>query len=169
MTTLEQETGIIERLQEKIPKVAVEGFADISHERQLDRIKTEFAATRSMPTLLVVYRGSEFGKPEPTDVVVQDETVMFEILVVGKNLRKHGDMYNWLNAVRLSLIGYRMPGCKKMYAVDAGLVQEEDGTWYYRITFAFHAPVVELDDEETEILLKRIMTEDNLGETTETP
>lgn len=168
MTILEQEAAIIERLRQKIPNVAVEGFADISHERQLDRIR-DHIATRSMATFLVVYRGSEFAKPEPTDIVVQDETAMFDVLVVGKNLRKHGAMYDWLNAIRLALIGYRMPGCTRVYAVEAGLVQEEDGTWYYRIMFALHQPVVELDDEEAQVLLKRITTTDNLGETTETP
>lgn len=168
MSILERENAIIDRLKERIPGVAVEALPDIPAERELDRVK-EYRLMHPVAALLVVYRGSEFAPSESTDIIVQDERVYFDVIVVAKNLHGHGGAYTWLDAARIALTGFRIPGCDKMYPVDSGFVDEKKGTWFYGLTFAFTTPAIEMDEDEQLPLLKRITTIDNFGDTQEVP
>jgi hypothetical protein len=168
MTVLDREDAIIGRLRERITDMAVETFGDVPASRESDRLK-QYRLVNPVGALLVVYRGSEFGEPESTDCIVQEERVFFDVIVVAKDLRGHRGIYSRIDAVRTALTGYRVPDCGRMYPVDIAFVHEAGKTWFYAVTFAFGAIAMETAEDEQAPLLKRVTTVDNHGTTTEVP
>lgn len=154
MTIAEIEQAIIERLKAKVQGVLVEGFPEKPY---------EFNLLHSKGALLVRYVGSRFSEPEATDLIVQTRRIEFEVVVVMRHLRTHEGAYSYLDAVRIALTGYKIPGCSKMYPVREEFISEEAGIWQYAITFAMTAPAFEIDEAEQPVLLRKITTIDGYG------
>lgn len=156
MTIAEIEQAIIERLMAKIQGLLIEGFPEKPSEYKLMHPKG---------ALLVSYAGSTFSEPKSTDIVSQDRKVEFDIAVIMRHLRNHEGVYAYLEAVRIALTGYRIPGCGKMYPTREEFLDESDGIWQYRMTFAMTMPAIEIDEEEQAALLRKITAVSDYGET----
>lgn len=168
MTLRDQEQAIMTRLRDRIPGAIVDGVADVPAGHVLDRVK-EYRLAGAKPALLVIYRGSEFSPPSAPDVIVQTETVFWDVIVAAKHLTTHRGTYAWIDAVKAALTGFAIPGCTKMYPVETGFIDEKDKTWFWGITFAASLPAIEIADDEDLPLLTRITTVDNYGDIQEVP
>lgn len=157
MTILEIEREIIARLKEKIQNVAIEAFPEKP---------AEFRLIHPKGALLVHYAGSDFLEPKTTDIVYQERRVQFAVTVVMRHLRTHEGAYAYLDAVRIALAGFQLPGCTKMYPVKEEFIGEENGIWQYGIAFVIKMPALEVGENEQAVLLKKITTIDQLNEET---
>ncbi len=156
MTIADIEQAIIDRLKAKITGLAIEGFPEKQSEYKLMHPKG---------ALLVSYAGSTFSEPKPTDIVFQERKVEFDITVAMRHLRDHEGAYAHLDAVRITLTGYRIAGCSKMHPTKEEFLNEDAGIWQYRMTFAMTMPAIEIDEDEQLPLLTKITTVDDYGET----
>lgn len=156
MTIAEVETAIIGKLRSGIEDVAVEPFPDKP---------SEYALIHPKGALLVSFSGSTFSDPKPTEVIVQDRRMEFDVTVATKNLRTHTGAYALLEAARVTLTGYQIPGASKIYPRREGFISEKSGTWQYGIRFALTTPAMEMDEDEQLVLLKQITAVSAYGDT----
>lgn len=123
ITNIEQ--AIIGKLKADIQGVQIEAYPDKP---------AEYKLLHARGALLVRYAGSDFSPPLPTDIVVQNRDVDFDIAVVMRHLTGHDGIYEMLDRVRESLTGYQPIGCSKMYPVSEKFVSEENGIWQYAVS-----------------------------------
>jgi phage gp37-like protein len=150
----EIEDALIARLKSKVPQLQVDSFPDKP---------SEFRLLHPKGAILVRYQGSKYSEPQTMGAVVQGRAVEFDIILVMRNLRDHAGIYAHLDAVRLALTGYRVPGCEKFYLTREEFIDETDGIWQYGIRVATELPNVELPEDEVLPLLKKATATDQYG------
>lgn len=139
------ENAIVAQLRALIGSVEVAHYPDRPESYRL---------THRVGAALVVFRGSEYGKPLASDEIVQKRTLRFEVDLVMRDLGwgYGGDLsggapgaYAMLEAVRAALTGFAPPGCKKAYPVREGFVARDPqgGVWIYQMTFELPTLAVE--------------------------
>jgi len=153
MEITEIESAIIERLKSKITDLLVEGYPDDPESYKLLHPKG---------ALLVRYSNSTYSDPDSMGVVSQDRKMEFEVNVVARNLKNRKDKearagaYEYLEAVRYALAGFKISGINKMFPTRDGFVKEEGGIWVYAMAFATSTVAVEIEEEELLPLLTRV-------------
>lgn len=150
----EIENSIIDRLKAKIQGLLVEAFPEKPSEYKLLHPKG---------ALLVSFSGSVFSDPQPTDVIVQDRKMEFDVTIATRDLRGHKGAYTFLEAARIALTGYQIAGCSKIYPRREGFISEANKTWQYGIRFALTMPAIEMDEDEQLVLLTKIAAVDDYG------
>ena len=151
------ERAIIDRLKSRLPDVLVEPFPDNP---------AEYRLTHPKGAVLVSFSGSTFSAPDATDVIVQDRKMEFDVTVATKNLRAQGahqGAYVLLEATRIALTGYKIPGYTRIYPKRDGFIAEAGGTWQYGVRFALTAPAIEMEEDEQLVLLTKITAVDDYG------
>ncbi len=134
LTIAEAQDAILQRLRDRIDGVAVDAYPDRPETYQLKH---------AAGALLVRYAGSRFTEPEPTDVIVQTQTVMVDVVTVVRNLRDHAGLLDLLHAVRTALTGLRIPGASACWPVKEEFQDYVDGVWQYATTFELGVPHTE--------------------------
>lgn len=160
MTIAEIETALAARIADKLPALAAEEFP----ERPDD-----YRFSHNLGVALVRYSGTTFHEVRDIGVIFQESQVEFEIVLIMKRLRGGSGLYNYLDAVRLALTGYRIPGTAKFWPVKTADPIQEQGIWQCSTTFATIIPAVEVPDDEVLPLLKQLTTSDNFGDVTTIP
>ncbi len=109
-------------------------------------------------TVLVRFEGGEFGDLIATDEVVQECKLKYRIGVLARGLGwsdaagiSPQGAYNMLWACLLILLGYEVPGARKIYAEHAEFIRRdrEGGIWIYALDIIAPTLVVEQSDAET--------------------
>ncbi len=159
MTIQDIENAIIGRLKLKITKLHIQGFTQKA---------VEFAMKHPVGALLVTFKGSNFKAPSRTlGIICQERKVKYGIILMTKNLRVqdsgHIGAYEILDAVRICLTGFQIPGCSKMYPTVEDFIAEKDGVWQYGVIFEMTTENVEALEDEEAILLNKITTIDHLS------
>jgi len=140
-----------DRLKSQVPGVAVELYPDNPATWRMNHPRA---------ALLVDYRGSKYADVLDTGIVAQERTVSIGISVVARTLHDAYGALALVDAVRLALLGQRLPDCRKL-ALDAErFVSQEAGIWIYELTFAAESLVVEDADGDTGPALTRVTTND---------
>lgn len=162
------EDAIIDRLKARTDgRILVEPYPEAPE---------SYEPTHPVGALLVRYSDGDYTKSIDSWAVVQDRDMMFEVTLAMWSLRgRQGGIYLYLEAVRQILTGFKAPHCtNKMTPVSEGYVSRAAGAknktkrlWQYQITFRTVTLNIEIPDEESNPLLKRITANDNLGNTTE--
>jgi hypothetical protein len=98
---------------------------------------------------LVAYRGSRFGEPRITDVVVQEQTAEFEVNLAVRNLKGQQGAYVLLESIRATLTGSRLNGAGPLYPTGEHFIKVEEFIWEYFATFACSWPAVQVITEPT--------------------
>lgn len=146
------EASIVERLRATVTGVEVASFPDRPE---------GWRQTHRVGSILVAYRGAGYGQHRDTGFVIQDRRCEFDIHVVARDLGRHQGAYAFLEAVRVALTGWRVPGCSKMAPTRERFIGRNDGVWTYAITFAVVAPALEMTDDEAAPLLTRLVLADD--------
>lgn len=141
LDTVEQ--AIVKQLAANVPLgVIVEGFpADLKNYRKRG----------AAGTVLVRYAGDRYGERLSTEAISQWRTQQWDVLIVSRNLGwKYGGVgdqgigaYGLTEIVRLALLGFRIPGFKKAYAINGNFDDYEAPYWSYVNRYAFETLVVE--------------------------
>lgn len=152
-TTLQMIDAVVERLRTKLPALAVEYFPEQP---------TDYRLNHSRGALLVSYPGSQFGDTVDAAIIAQPRTVKLSITVILRQLNGRGGAVDVLDLVRLALVGFRLPDCRKMRAVSEKFLGESAGLWQYAADFAAEAMQV----EDAEGTVGPLLTEVTYEETT---
>lgn len=151
-TTLQVIDAVVKRLAVKLPHLAVEYFPDKPSEYRLNHPKG---------ALLVSYLGSQFDKTVDVAYVAQPRTVKLSVTVVLRQLNGKGGAVDVVDLVRAALVGFRLPDCRKVWAVSEKFLGETAGLWQYAVDVASEAMLVEDADVNTETPLTEVTYEED--------
>ena len=140
-TTLQIIDAVVARLKVKLPQLAVEYFPDRPAEYRLNH---------PGGALLVSYLGSQFDTTVDVTYVAQPRTVKLSVTVILRQLNGKGGAVDVVDAVRLAMVGFRPPDCRKVWAVSEKFLGETAGLWQYAVDVASEAMLVEDADVHTE-------------------
>jgi hypothetical protein len=133
--TLQIIDAVKARLATLLPGLAVEYFPERPDEYRLNHPKG---------ALLVSYLGGQFGETVDTEFIVQDRTVKLTVTVVLRQLNGKSGAIDVLDSVRLALVGFKPPHCrKKIRALSEKFLGESAGLWQYAVDVATEAMQVE--------------------------
>jgi hypothetical protein len=139
-----------DRLKSQVPGVAVELYPENPGAWRLNHPKA---------ALLVDYRGSRYGEVVDTGIVAQGRELSIGISVVARTLH---DAYGALaitDAVRLALLGRRLPDCRKLRLASERFVSQEAGNWIYELMFSAESLAVEDAEGDSGPALMRIVAD----------
>jgi hypothetical protein len=149
--TIEQyegyENAIIERIQRDGVDVSALPHVDVLNEAlQTDR-----------PQLFVIYNGSDYAEPEELALIVQAETMHFEIFICSRNRQGEAGVFDLYRHITTRLLGYKPAGARTKIAFNNfKYVSGLQNNWQYALTFSFTGYAVEQPDEEAYTLIKDI-------------
>jgi len=126
------ENAIIERLQQEIAGIKVEGFPDNA---------TQYNFTHPIAAILVVYEGSDFTASRVLDHINQIQILKFSCVLISRGLhatQAHRGAYTYLDQIRESLTGFQITGFSKMQPTNEEFIGEDNGIWSFSITFSFN-------------------------------
>lgn len=142
--------AVAERMKAQVPGVGVELYPENPAAWRLNHPRA---------ALLVDYRGSKYGEPADTGIVAQGRELSIGISVVARTLH---DAYGALaitDAVRLALLGFRLPDCQKARLESERFVAQEAGNWIYELVFSAASLAVEDADGDAGPVLTRIVAD----------
>jgi hypothetical protein len=142
--------AVADRLKAEVPGVAVELYPENPSAWRLNHPRA---------ALLVDYRGSDYGHVVDTGIVAQGREIRLGLSVVARTLH---DAYGALvltDAVRLALLGQRLPDCRALRLVSERFVSQEAGLWIYELVFAAESLVVEDAEGDVGPALTRVMVD----------
>lgn len=151
-TTLQIIDAVVGRLRVKIPQLVVEYFPDRPAEYRLNHPKG---------ALLVSYLGSQFDTTVDVTHIAQPRTVKLSVTVILRQLNGKGGAVDVVDAVRLALVGFRPPDCRKVWALSEKFLGETAGLWQYAVDVATESMLVEDADVNTETPLTQVTYEEN--------
>ena len=118
--------------------------------------------------VLVSYASSRFGETKAMgDVVVQQETMSFDVTILARSLRDRLGIYPLMRGAKLALLGYRPPHCDALVLKNSQCLDREDMVWIWSLTFETTTLTVSDPGSETLPLLQRITLDNNLTESEE--
>lgn len=136
-TIMALEQGIVERLRAYITQLAIESFPD---DPGAYRLRHQRGA------LLVGYRGADYGGRLDVELVDQERTLSFDIVVLARGLGSHGGAYEHIEAARFALAGYAVPGFDPIVCRRERFLGHADGVWTFALTVAARTIATEIDD-----------------------
>lgn len=135
----EAERAIHDRLRRRVPTLAVESFPDDPEAYQLKH---------KVGALLVGYAGAKYGPVRDIDATAQERLLSFTIVVIARSLTSHDSATLYMEAVRLALAGYRIPGFGKIAMGGEQFLGAKGGQWMFGVTVRLTTMSVELPDED---------------------
>lgn len=142
--------AVADRLKAQVPGVGVELYPENPNAWRLNHPRA---------ALLVDYRGSKYGETVDTGIVAQGRELSVGVSVVARTLH---DAYGALaitDAVRLALLGFRLPDCRKARLESERFVAQEAGNWIYELVFSAESLAVEDAEGDTGPALTRIVAD----------
>ncbi|MBS9780872.1 MAG: Gp37 family protein [Gammaproteobacteria bacterium] len=134
MKTLPIIKDIETRLQQALPDFAVELFPEHPEKYRLNHANG---------AVLIAYHGSDYGEPKATDIAHQQRVIQWRLTVITRSQHNDFGSLAALDAIRLSLLGYRPPHCDKLYLSKEQFDGEDAGLWQYGVSLYCHTQAVE--------------------------
>lgn len=101
----------------------------------------DYVFSHPVGVCLVRFHESPYEKPRATDYVIQNRDLLFEVVLMVRNLRKHQGLYPALEATRAVLQGFRVPKSRgPAHMVSERFLEQKDGVWKYAVLI--NVPVV---------------------------
>ena len=149
-------SAVVNRLTAALPELSVEFYPDNPAQYQLNH---------PIGAVLVRYPGSKYSKSLDTELPVLARTLSLEISLVCRSLNGEGGIYDWLEAVRLSLTGYVVPAFEPLTPVSDSFVAEDSGEWHWFFDFVTNTTALPDYPDENLTVLKHISLHDTLYRT----
>lgn len=139
------EVAIVAQLAAQITGIEVAHYPDQPESYRL---------THRVGAALVQYLGSKYGAMLDTAVIIQERVMEFGVTVMMRDLGwSYGaepsgpspGAYSVLEAIRASLTGFRVPGCRQIYPRAEKFIErdKQGGVWIYLITFGLSTVAVQ--------------------------
>ncbi|MBI4835923.1 MAG: hypothetical protein HY817_01550 [Candidatus Abawacabacteria bacterium] len=148
--------SIVRQLQLEFPGFYIDDYV---------KSPKDFYLKHPKGALLVAFKGSTYSANQSTDLIVQERTFNFEIILSMKHLQTDANIQDQLDAVRLALTGFQPKDIEgnlitinKMIPSSDRFIEEENGTWIYGISFSVKASNIEIDrtDYDSLVLLNQV-------------
>lgn len=136
MTVKDIESTIVNKLNQDITDLEVRAFPENTNGYHLKHPKG---------SVLVHYNSARFNKSLFKEVIIQECTLVFDVIAINRNLRGNNGSYETLEAIRESLTGFELPNCEKMFPTQEDFISEDNGIWQYGIRFQMKTKHVEKD------------------------
>lgn len=122
----------------------------------------------SQAGVTIIYAGSEYGLPNSTAQVRQEEKIFIQILIESTFLRGPQGVYSLLTAVKDLLIGFQPNFCNRIQVVKHHTIggeeaQKINNMWAYNVIFQTTGIAVENYTEDLSVILKKITLTDVPG------
>lgn len=153
------ENVIRQRLADSITTLSVESFPD-DFSDYLDKF------SHPQGSVLVTYKGSTFTAPQGMGAIQQKRKVDFSAIIIVR-ASKAEEVYPYIDAVEQVCMGYKIPGCEKIFLTKSNFLDEIFGKFMYEVNFSLNTTQVEDTELQALPLLKKVTIEDNFGEITE--
>jgi len=126
--------AVAARAKALLPALAVEDFpGDAEHYRLL----------HPRGAVLVIYTGSDFGRPSPLLLGVQDRGMKVDLVLQIRNLAKAQGAYEALEVLRKGFTGWEVPGFLPAYPTRDAFRGAQEGVFQYVITIFFPTRVAQ--------------------------
>jgi Gp37 protein. len=145
--------AVVKRLQVKLPWLAVEYFPEKAADYRLNHPRG---------ALLVSYSGSRFEATRDAGFVSQPRGLRLTVTVLMRQLHGRGGAVDVVDGVRLALLGWRAPDCRKTHIASDKFLGEVAGIWQYAVDFTAQSVVVEDTEVDTEKPLTQVTYEESL-------
>ncbi|MBB2778380.1 UNVERIFIED_ORG: hypothetical protein HNP28_003727 [Comamonas terrigena] len=126
--------AVVKRLQVKLPWLAVEYFPEKAADYRLNHPRG---------ALLVSYSGSRYEATRDAGFVSQPRGLRLTVTVLMRQLHGRGGAVDVVDGVRLALLGWRAPDCRKAHIASDKFLGETAGIWQYAVEFTAQSMVVE--------------------------
>lgn len=121
------ENALVARLLEPLKPLVVESFPG---DPQGYRLGSKKGA------VLVVYQGSRRSPSRDRAVIAQERTMLFDLVVMVRDLRSHIGAYPVLKTIDRLVLGFRPAGAAAMWVERDEYIGHDDGVWSYSVTAA---------------------------------
>lgn len=126
--------------------------------------ENEAERKRPKPTdvkFTVIYAGSEYGSPDSTAQISQEEKVFIQILIESTFLYGPKGVYALASLLKKVFTGFKPQGCKrfqvsKHHTIGQPDAEKKDNMWQYQVIFQSTSVHVEDYTEDLTPLLKKI-------------
>lgn len=144
--------AVVKRLQVKLPWLAVEYFPEKAAYYRLNH---------PHGALLVSYSGSRYEATKDTCFVSQPRGLRLTVTVLMRQLHGRGGAVDVVDGVRLALLGWRAPDCRKAHISSDKFLGETAGIWQYAVDLTAQSVVVEDTEVNTEKPLNQVTYEES--------
>lgn len=151
-TTQDILADCVAQLRRKAPQFHAEVFPEAPDDYRLNHPAGAF---------LVAYAGSRYGRVQDTGFVAQERDVVLTITVVCRQLNGRNGAIEALDLVRASLLGYRLPDCRKAQAREDKFLGETAGLWKYALTVSAATMAIEDAEVDTGAPLTQVIYEED--------
>jgi hypothetical protein len=112
---------------------------------------SEFSKTFTKPIVYVVCTNSDYDSPSNLDVIIQEETITFEILLRANTRKGTAGIFAIINDIKSKLLGYRISrGYTKFRLIKNGYIDSTtQNDWNYMISFSTTTKIAEDIPEPT--------------------
>lgn len=93
--------------------------------------------------VLVLYTGSDFGRPSPLALSAQDRGMKVDLVLQIRNLAKAQGAYEALEILRKGFTGWEVPGFLPAYPTRDAFRGAQDGVFQFVITILFPTRVAQ--------------------------
>jgi len=121
--------------------------------------EAEYQKNFTKPAVYVICTNSDYDSPESTDIIIQNETVNFEILLRSKTRKGPSGIFAIISDIKTKLLGYKFRGFTKIKLIKNGYI--DSGTqndWNYMISFSTSIKAIENLPEPVVSTFKKIDT-----------
>jgi hypothetical protein len=162
------EAAIVSQLSARITVIEVAHFPDNPE---------AYRMTHRIGAALIRYEGAEYGEVIDSGAIVQERTLKFEVTLMMRDLGwsvggpadgGNPGAYAMIEAVRMALTGFQVPGCDKAYPLRERFIKrdKQGGVWIYAISFALLTAAVEASLADNYPLLTVATAQEQGGITT---
>lgn len=95
------------------------------------------------PRVTIYLDQSEFEKTSSTVYIVQDENTKVILLVRARLLRGDNGVYDLIEKIRKSIVGFQPAGWSKLWLAKISLEERFKGMWCYAVAIAGKSMIVE--------------------------
>lgn len=146
-TILALEQGITDRLKARVSGLTIEPYPDRPDGYRL---------LHQVGAILICYRGAEYSAVQDVGDVVQERRLFFDLHLLTRQLSGHQGAYAHLEAMRVTLTGYRVPGFRKLTPRREAFLGHKEGVWTHALTMSAATIAAELDEATTGAMLSRL-------------
>jgi len=121
--------------------------------------QSQFSRPFLKPRVEVCYKNSDFKEPNSTYTISQEEYQVLELVLWTRLRRGTNGIYDLLEKVRKSIIGFEPTHCGKIYLKSFKPEDYKDNLWTYTLTIQCKTIVNEDFIEVTEPLLTQSLAQ----------
>lgn len=162
------ESAIAARLRAQLSSVEVVQFPDKP---------AAYRLAHRIGAALVAWRGTTYGELDDTAAIVQTRRLEFEITLMVRDLGwsfgadpsgPSPGAYALLEAIRATLTGFRVPGCRKMYPLREKFLgrDAQGGAWSWSCLYALETMALEASTTDNFPLFIKGNALEEAGQTT---